>query len=452
MNACTDATHAGLPKPPLLIPFRAPRTTRWHPFLVLLAAAASASSAASSTVPAQPVVHTEETGSATQAGDCHSLTQTRASAVPWQKQRNKLLQPGLEESEPWTAVDRAPAGNSFIMLGAPVHKATPLPPNLEDADDTAPVQSSISSHDQVTVEALQLQNAAQDLKESGDAVRDAINATSSSSIDRGPSLTGLPEHRAVWDGVGMRVAHLWSKTLGNLTSTSPPAKGTRTWWLEVLLFHSVACLMALVTSVLLVYVAYDVIRNWSHRVTLRSVRAKVRRTNEFFSGLHTESSLCLCCVEFIPSSSPSTVTFLCGHSFHMRCANEWYKRHSHNAEQADSSTCPGRCPICAGQWGLSSLGEEPTAHNVSAPEAPKTTAEETEETEETGTCSAPAPPGGSASDCARLFALHCLCERYPGIITKDDFERLAAQPTAVLLSEIQFARQAQRKRLHSIFG
>merc|ERR1719235_3106834 len=79
-------------------------------------------------------------------------------------------------------------------------------------------------------------------------------------------------------------------------------------------------------------------RSWYRHVTSRSVQAKIRRANEFFLGLHGDRNVCLCCADFMQTSS--TVTLLCGHEFHTSCLNDWHRRHSLTTqEQSSNSFC-----------------------------------------------------------------------------------------------------------------
>jgi len=211
--------------------------------------------------------------------------------------------------------------------------------------------------------------------------------------------------------------------------------GVRAWCLDTILHNSLGCSVVLLTSIMLVYAASKMVRSLRREHLSREVHAKVRRANEYFRGLHGDQNLCLCCVEFIiPGSSSDTVTFLCGHGFHASCVKDWYKRHTLDSD----ATCIdglGHCPICQGQGGLGS-----SKYQSSAEDLPVVNAHGISK------------PGGNSSDCARLFTLHGLCEKYPGILTKEDSECLAAQPTAVLPSEVQFGKERPRSLLSSFCG
>lgn len=291
-------------------------------------------------------------------------------------------------------VTSALSGNSLIALRAAVYKVSvTLPPSEEEPDDTAPpaIAPLAENAGRPSVQSAQ----------HGDASSVGAQASWSSKLSKFRSL-----------------------------SSSDP--------LNIRCFH----LIGFIASGLLVYVIVDFARRRHQQETLRSVRAKICRLNEFFMGLHGDKALCLCCVEFMPTSSPSTVTFLCGHGFHTCCVNNSHRRHSSSCEGEEAaledSTCPGSCPVCTGQWG------------ISQPLAPQPGKEDAPDCEEVA--GAALTVGGTSSDCDRLFALHSLCERYPGIITKEESHRLASQPTAVLLTEIQFARLGPKPHLGTILG
>lgn len=267
-------------------------------------------------------------------------------------------------------------GNSFISLPGPVHTVTMFPPGVDEggiSDQTGSV-----SH--------------------ADSIRDSI---------------------------GLRTAQHGAES-----------HGIRPLGVDFVLHSGFGGWVALFASVVLVHVASMIVRDWRRHSKLRTVQAKVQRASEYFHGLHGDLTLCLCCVEFIPSSSPSAVNFLCGHGFHTACANEWHERHK--------STCPGRCPICEGQWRRSSFrAPEDEEENIELCQPCYSASGGNQEA---------VSSDADSVDYARLFALQSLCEKYPGIMTQSDSERLASQPTAVLMSDIQFAGKGPQSWLHSIFG
>jgi len=122
----------------------------------------------------------------------------------------------------------------------------------------------------------------------------------------------------------------------------------------------------------------------------------------------------------------NTITFLCGHSFHMTCIKDWCKKHSQDGEKVDD--CPGRCPICTNPAAQS---EEAAAESFPV-EIELSTYQ--------------------YSDCARLFALQNLSERYPDVFTKDDSQRMLTQSTAVLFADSQFAKSEPQPNWLALLG
>jgi len=404
MNARSDAQHAGFPMSLISI------SIRQLALLTLLALTASASPVGVRLpVPGQPAPVQDFV----QLGSGHEHNGPPSKTAKRQHSRRRRRSHAIHEFDQggvgeFTSTDAKPVlGNSFIQSRSPVHKVVVLPPNAEDVESAAQVHAH--------------------------------------NVEGGVRAVAFTLPHAVSDSAGMRVAHLESKTLNDLPASKDVS--TRRWWLEVVPHNTLGGFVTSLTGAVLIYAAYNAVRSWRHRRTLLRVQAKVHRVNEVFLGLHSDLSLCLCCVEFLPNASPSTVTFLCGHSFHMSCVNDWYRRHSRDCEEGVSSACLFGCPICAGSPSLlGRQGSQPQPQICKGECAPvaSTVAEASGTPTETS--------GGSVktADCARLFALHGLCERYPGIVSKDDTERLASQPTAVLQSEIQFARHGPRSNSNFI--
>lgn len=381
MNAYPDGVHA--PRAPLLIPARGFR------FFVLLLAALITSArsgiaqtqlapqAATSADSSRRRRRSQQQGSQLETVGPQPIPSTGRQAKSDGDRRRRRSQSNLGGD----------VANSFISLHAPVHKVTPLPTNADSIEDETAAQFSNSN----------------------------VASLPQDGLNHGG--------QKAWSSVGMQVAHIWSKTVSNPKSETDSVRSqqaTSPYSSSTYLYSSLAYVVIFTTCAFFCYTASQVIRRISRAVTLNSVQAKIRRANEFFSGLHGDDSLCLACVEFIPSSSSGKVTFLCEHSFHICCVKEWNSRHAIDSDHADSSGCLGRCPIC---------GEAST-------DLPKVLSD----------------GRSSSADCARLFALSCLAEKYPGVITKEDSENLATQPTAVVQSEIQFARQKPHYWLRTIFA
>jgi len=364
MHNCVD----GLLMLPVLIPFRAQPAVHFRTCIALILTASLSSPVSCGSAAAQ--LHAQEQEGSLLPKATGSPSPSEACA---ESDVTAMFQPhrGFH-----TSFNSEPLlGNSFIAESAEVHKAPP-PRSDDDVERTA---SSLPP-----------------------SVSEALTAVAAA----------IPQSEAVSDGVGVHVANLASKTLGHVASESA-AKG---WWPGIALLVVASSLFLY----LVVYVAFRAIVSWRRKVTLGIVQEKVHRTNETLLGMHGDRSLCLCCAEFVPGASPNTITFLCGHSFHMTCIKDWCKRHLNDGEEVDA--CPGRCPIC------------------------------TNPTEETSSAAAPVEIELSTySDCARLFAFQNLSERYPDVFTKDDSQRMLTQSTAVLFADSQFAKCEPQSTLRSLF-
>jgi len=145
---------------------------------------------------------------------------------------------------------------------------------------------------------------------------------------------------------------------------------------------------------------YDMAARWRHLANFHACHKKLRRVHEELVNVNHDLTLCPYCVNDVQSQpSPTVVVFLCGHRFHMQCANRWF---------LEKPEATGKCPICAGF----------------------------------GTCDKEMSP---SADAAKTFILKSLRKQYPGIISKDQVEHWASCHTETWLTELT------RPRFKSIF-
>lgn len=171
------------------------------------------------------------------------------------------------------------------------------------------------------------------------------------------------------------------------------------------LLYSVTSCVALAASVLMMCCLYDTASQWRHRAHFHNCKQKVKRVHEVLLSRHGELPLCPHCVEYVSNQpSPQVVVFLCGHRFHMECANSWLGRQEGTA---------GSCPICE----------------------PRKTAEEAGiedgDCERSSLCS---------HDEAKPFFLRSLSRQFPEIIDKDCVRRWRECHTEIWLSELNCPR------------
>jgi hypothetical protein len=225
-----------------------------------------------------------------------------------------------------------------------------------------------------------------------------------------------------------------------------------------ILLYGISSIVGLVATGLLVFCLYDVIAHWFHAVRFHTCQNKVKRVHEAFLSRQGELTLCPYCVNPVSNQPTSShVVFLCGHRFHMECANRWFTE-----EPAQS----GRCAICAGgskkiaekiklaarstaasedgadllageQCGVCCEKEQRSAGRqatVSPQENEncEVAAQDTDDEEVDGHM--------NSWDEAKNFMLHSLHKEYPDIIRAADLVRWCSCHTEIWLSELQCPR------------
>lgn len=203
----------------------------------------------------------------------------------------------------------------------------------------------------------------------------------------------------------------------------------------------VACLAGVAAAALAICLLYDVASYWYHKVHFHSCLRKVERVHEAFSRRKGELPLCPYCVESIAEqASPQKVVFLCGHRFHMDCANRWFLE--------NPGKKAGRCPICS-EGPLTFPFEQavgPAAVRAAPPAAAPAWAAvpvdaEVACLEVDASDSTPSPAlNDSVSDEAQGFILSSLHRRYPEIISRACVKRWLSCNTELWLSELSCPR------------
>jgi len=184
-----------------------------------------------------------------------------------------------------------------------------------------------------------------------------------------------------------------------------------------LALYIVGCFVGLSILALAVCCLYDAVAHWCHRARFLSCQTKLQRVHEVFLSQKGELPLCPYCVEAISvQPSPWKVVYLCGHRFHMCCANQWCREFPDKA---------GRCPICDG------------------PQASTLEVKKGCECECTS-----ATDSLDSTDEARSFILRSLHRQYPDIITTGCVSRWASCHTEIWLSELARPRYSSILRKH----
>lgn len=77
---------------------------------------------------------------------------------------------------------------------------------------------------------------------------------------------------------------------------------------------------------------------WKHDAHFRECRRKVDQLHHHLTRHDSDDPMCPYCVDFVKGTKSSgKVVFLCGHCFHLKCANSHFRNHQERA---------GLCPIC----------------------------------------------------------------------------------------------------------
>jgi len=217
----------------------------------------------------------------------------------------------------------------------------------------------------------------------------------------------------------------------------------------------VACCVGAAAVALAICCMYDTASYWYHKVHFHSCKRKVERVHGVFSRRRGELPLCPYCVEVIADqASPQKVVFLCGHRFHMDCANRWFLE--------NPGKKAGRCPICSEAGSQDGLGQADApicsvlarAADSALPCAPPlgawtpSAAVSVDAEECCRDCREADPSDGvpapvlsdSVSDEAQGFILNSLHRRYPEIISVACVKRWLSCNTELWLSELSCPR------------
>lgn len=223
----------------------------------------------------------------------------------------------------------------------------------------------------------------------------------------------------------------------------------------------VAVLVGTAAVALTLCCLYDTASYWYHKVHFHSCLRKVERVHGVFSRRKGELPLCPYCVEVISDqASPQKVVFLCGHRFHMDCANRWFLE--------NPGKKAGRCPICSeGPLGFpdvqAAVTTSPCASPLAAVAPSATVSVDAEDicrdcrevnllaradadplprvSEVDSLDGVPAPAlNDSVSDEAQGFILDSLHRRYPEIISAACVKRWLSCNTELWLSELKCPR------------
>lgn len=224
--------------------------------------------------------------------------------------------------------------------------------------------------------------------------------------------------------------------------------------------YGISSIVGLVATGLLLFCLYDVMAHWFHAMRFHNCQNKVKRVHAAFENRQGELALCPYCVTSVSNQpSSSHVVFLCGHRFHMECANRWF---------AEEPLQSGRCAICAGgSWRkLVNIveGEKLAERSATVASRPvedvrsscecceKENPQEPDNevvTEDTNADDEECNNSMNSWDEAKNFMLHSLHKEYPDIIQQDCLERWCSCHTEIWLSELRCPRYKSIFAKHS---
>lgn len=163
-----------------------------------------------------------------------------------------------------------------------------------------------------------------------------------------------------------------------------------------------------VLVVLFLCCVYDSVKRWRQQAKFALCCKQVRRIQDMLNAPNSDVVQCPICIEnVLPAPSSEAVVFLCGHRFHLKCANEWQKARAHHG---------GRCPICNSNQDMS------------------------ERPEDSQHCNELDGASGGSNGLATMFYLHSLSRLFPEFIHENCVRRWSNLHSNVWLSELECPR------------
>mmetsp|Transcript_116496 Transcript_116496/g.371782 ORF Transcript_116496/g.371782 Transcript_116496/m.371782 type:complete len:361 (-) Transcript_116496:52-1134(-) len=174
----------------------------------------------------------------------------------------------------------------------------------------------------------------------------------------------------------------------------------------------------------------DAAARWRHRARFLECVRKVQHVHRELVRQDHDHPLCPYCIEFVQGApSSGKVVFLCGHCFHLSCANSFFRDHQERA---------GLCPICC--EGIAKVAEQPCGGRAGTSKAAPGAAEAPAAAE--GATAAPtsgprgAPQNSSLKEGGRSFLLTSLRRMYPETISEACMLRWASCHVEIWLQEL----------------
>jgi len=185
-------------------------------------------------------------------------------------------------------------------------------------------------------------------------------------------------------------------------------------------FYCIGSLLALAALLLAACLLIDIIMRWRHAAIFWSCQRQVQRVQQALMKGKDDLSLCPYCVHSTGNTSPQNrVKFLCGHSYHLKCINKWFK------ECPNATEC---CPVCAAAQDKSDQ-MQCFECGTCQPGAGKCEGD-------TGSTGDDSQMPDLPCDEAQIFILKSLRRSYPKIISEESVERWSTCNTELWLTEL----------------
>mmetsp|Transcript_22127 Transcript_22127/g.61893 ORF Transcript_22127/g.61893 Transcript_22127/m.61893 type:complete len:372 (-) Transcript_22127:65-1180(-) len=203
-------------------------------------------------------------------------------------------------------------------------------------------------------------------------------------------------------------------------------------WVLVRFF---AFFVGVANGLLAVLAAYDFFARWRHYARFQSCRTDVQRAQSVLMKGEGDEPLCPYCLEFVRNHwLKSKVVFICGHSFHLDCANKCFVQDDRKA---------GACPLCAcasaavGSGSGYCFAKGPSNEQAERSAEAKTAADVVEIARESGLGEAACCGGtGPSAEEVRIFLLASLHRKHEETVSQACVQRWSSCHIQIWLSEL----------------
>lgn len=221
------------------------------------------------------------------------------------------------------------------------------------------------------------------------------------------SATDVPEQEAspkpaMSEAEAPRV-QVTNEALINIGAASVLPQDTSSWADRGPVFSGLKTGLFAILTLITACILFDGLAYLLHKTKFQACKQQIQRVGDMFQHSKTNLQLCPYCVEDLTGCSSDKVTFLCGHRFHTKCANEGFRQ---------DPVSSGRCPVCFGS----------------------------KADDKVSGCEASLVSEDLAKDQAQTYVLQSLHRLYPKIILEECVKRWTPCHTEIWLSELTCPR------------